>query len=114
VWHEFREITLGNWAGTDLRKMSETIALKASVYDNYYDWTSAFVHANWGAVRDSVYDLCLNPLHRLHRIPSSEPRSLPDVVADAWLLVRGMLADLQRLYPGMTLPVELSATSARE
>jgi hypothetical protein len=107
MWHEFREITLGNWAGSDLRKMSDTTGLKATVYDNYYDWTSAFVHANWGAVRDSVYDLCLNPLHRLHRIPSADPRPLPTVVADGWLLVRGMLTDLLHLYPGITLPIEL-------
>lgn len=112
LWHEFQEIKLGNWDGSDLRKMSEKAQMKSSVYDRYYDWTSAFIHANWGAVRDAAFDLCLNPLHRFHRIPTSRPSTLPDVVSDAWLLVEAMLADLEALYPG--LPVQRSHRQQEE
>jgi len=100
LWHEFLEIQLGNWDGTDLRKMSDHTALKADVYDRYYDWTSAFVHGNWAAIRDAVYDVCLNPLHRLHRIPADTVPALPDVIQDAFTLLRGILATLDELYPG--------------
>jgi hypothetical protein len=100
VWHEFLEIQLGNWDATDLRKMSERSGMKTTVYDRYYDWTSAFVHGNWGAIRDTVYDVCLNPLHRLHRLPAEIPRALPDVVDDAYGLLCGILVTLEDLYPG--------------
>ena len=67
----------------------------------FYDWTSAFVHANWAAVRDAGFDLCINPLHRLHRIPSAARTELPDVCADAADLVSGILDDLSALYRGL-------------
>jgi hypothetical protein len=100
VWHEFREMHIGNWADSDLRSMSEAQGIKADVYDKYYDWSSAFVHVNWAAVRDAEYDLCLNPLHRLHRVISISKKALPDVVADAVELVNSALALLDELYPG--------------
>jgi hypothetical protein len=100
IWHEFLEIQLGSWEATDLRKMSDHTALKDDVYDRYYDWTSAFVHGNWGAIRDTAYDVCLNPLHRLHRIPAAASSPLPDVLEDACVLLRGILATVDTLYPG--------------
>jgi hypothetical protein len=101
MWQEMRDIQIGNWAGSDLRKMSDRAALKDTVYDAFYDWTSAFVHANWAAVRDAGFDLCTNPLHRLHRVPSAARTELPNVCADAADLVSGMLEDLRTLYPGL-------------
>jgi hypothetical protein len=34
-------------------------------------------------IRDACYDLCLNPLHHLHRVLAAEPKRLSDVVADS-------------------------------
>jgi hypothetical protein len=99
VWHEFREMHIGNWADADLRKMSEAQGIKEAVYDKYYDWSSAFVHANWAALRDAEYDLCVNPLHRLHRIVTTSKKAQPDVISDAVELVNQALALLDALYP---------------
>jgi hypothetical protein len=99
VWHEFQEVHIGNWADSDLRSISEAHGIKADVYDRYYDWSSAFVHCNWAAMRDAEYDLCLNPLHRLHRILSTAPKALPDVIADAAVLTNRILELVDGLYP---------------
>jgi hypothetical protein len=96
TWHEFREIHIGNWADSDLRKMSESVGLKADVYDRYYDWSSAFVHGNWAAIRDACYDVCLNPLHR---VLAAQPKRLSDVRDDGARLVNRILTVLDGLYP---------------
>ena len=98
VWQEFQPINIGSWSGMDLRKMSEETGLK-DVYDKFYPWTSGFVHSNWGAIRDTTFQLCANPLHRLHRIPRDSARSLPDVISDACGLVDRILEVLDRAYP---------------
>lgn len=98
IWQEFTSIELGNWAGMDLRKMSEEADLK-HVYDKYYGWPSGYVHGQWGAVRDTVFDLCLNPLHRYHRIPSSPNRFMGSVAIDALHLVNMLLDSLNTAYP---------------
>jgi len=85
-WQEFLSIDLGHWDKTDLRRMSEEAGVK-QIYDRFYGWTSSFAHGHWGAIRDSVLVTCGNPLHRLHRIPRAEPRSLPDVMQDACRIV---------------------------
>lgn len=102
VWHEFQTINVGNWEGSDLRAMSDAVGLKADVYDRYYDWTSAFVHANWAAQRDAEYALCVNPLHRLHRVLATTKPVLPDVVHDAAILTNRILDVLHQLYPDFT------------
>jgi hypothetical protein len=99
TWHEFREIHIGNWADSDLRKMSEAAGIKADVYDPYYDWSSAFVHGNWAAIRDACYDVCLNPLHRLHRVLAAEPKKLSNVCDDGVQLVNRILLAMDGLYP---------------
>jgi hypothetical protein len=95
---EFVLINLGNWEGTNLRKMSEHAGMKA-VYDRYYPWTSAYMHANWGAVRSTSYDLCVNALHRAHRVLRSSPNPLNDVVQDACEIVDHILEIVDAIYP---------------
>lgn len=111
VWHEFQEIHIGNWADSDLRSMSEANGTKDEVYDRYYDWSSAFVHGNWAALRDAEYDLCLNPLHRPHRVLSTGPKALPDVISDAAVLTNRILVLVDSLYPGFAdrLPEDMVA-----
>jgi hypothetical protein len=98
-WEEFVSIGLGHWAGADLRKLSENADLK-NIYDRYYGWTSGFSHAHWGSIRESVFSICLNPLHRGHRYPQvGNPASLPTVRNDIRDLLNAILSDLDRAYP---------------
>lgn len=101
-WHELVDVDLGNWAGSDLRRMSEEAGMK-DVYDKYYPWPSGFVHGQWGAVRASVLATCANPLHRFHRVPVEQPRPQRDAVPDAVVLVDRVLATLNGLFPGLRL-----------
>ena len=98
MWQEFLDIDLGHWDNTDLRKMSAGAGVK-DVYDRFYGWTSTFAHGHWGAIRDTVFDTCGNPLHRFHRIPLQSVRSLPDVVPDACELIDKILELVSQLYP---------------
>jgi hypothetical protein len=106
MWQEFTPINLGHWEKSNLHKMSQDAGTKPE-YDNYYGWTSAFSHAHWGAVRDTVFQTCQNPLHRLHRIPRSSPRTQEDVISDACQLVDKILAKVSKVYPGFDNRVSL-------
>jgi len=88
---EFVPINLGH--------MSIEAGVK-DVYDNYYTYTSGFVHGNWGSIRESVYQKCLNPLHRLHRIPTPNLPILSSVMSDALLITNKILECLSAFYPG--------------
>jgi hypothetical protein len=98
-WLEFVQIDLGHWADLDLRKLSEEVGLKPE-YDRFYSWTSAFTHGNWAATRNSCFDLCMNPVHRLHRVLRPDTADLGDVVPDACELVDRILSVIDSLYPG--------------
>ncbi|MDV6315205.1 DUF5677 domain-containing protein [Idiomarina sp. HP20-50] len=99
LWEEFLNIELGSWSGLDLRKISEKAGVKDS-YDAHYSWTSGYSHGTWGPVRESCFETCGNPLHRLHRYPKQQ--SLPDTILDACLLVNSILDDLDKSYPGFS------------
>jgi len=115
VWQEYADIDLGNWAGMDLRKMAEESGTK-DVYDAHYGWNSGFAHGHWSAMRDVTLTTCLNPLHRLHRVPAGGERGLGDVVPDAVEIVEAMIVGLLRAYPGASIslhkPVSASVAEA--
>ena len=94
---ESKDIVIGSWAKLNLRKMAEESGTK-DLYDVHYDWASGFVHGNWGAVRDATFTTCLNPLHRLHRVPMPMA-SMPSVVDDCCKLCNRALDEVNRLYP---------------
>lgn len=97
AWLETKDIAVGNWAKLDLRKMATDSGVK-DLYDAYYDWTSGFVHGHWGAVRDASFTVCMNPLHRLHRIPA--PRNqMPTVLADCCKICNRGLDEIGKLFP---------------
>jgi hypothetical protein len=98
LWQEFVDINVGQWAGSDLRRMSEEAGIK-SVYDRYYDWPSAFVHGQWPAVRNTVFTFCGNPLHRLHRVPRPPRSDLEDVSWDAVSIGNKLLELVDVAYP---------------
>jgi Family of unknown function (DUF5677) len=98
IWEEFLQIELGHWEKSNTRKMSEEGGVK-DFYDRFYGWTSTYSHGHWGAIRDTVFDTCGNPLHRLHRIPRNSPHVLPDVVPDAAACMDKILEAISRCYP---------------
>lgn len=104
AWMETRNINLGAWANKDLRKMSEEASVK-EVYDSYYAWPSGFVHGHWGSIRDAVFTTCLNPLHRLHRVPNPM-QLMPSVLADCCKLCNRILDELNTLYPEFNLRIQ--------
>ena len=96
IWEGLLNIDIGNWANKDLRKLSEQAHLK-DTYDQYYPWTSAYSHGTWGAIRETSFQTCGNPLHRLHRYPERQP--LQDCLYDAATLVDEILEHIDIEYP---------------
>lgn len=101
MYQEFVNIELGNWCNLDLRKIAEISNTKDD-YDKYYGWTSTYSHAHWPAIRDVCFTTCLNPLHRLHRVPLIIPRLLDDTIPDAIFLINKILAQINTAYPGFS------------
>ena len=97
-WVEFVPINLGHWDNLDLRKIAEIVGEKP-LYDKFFTYTSGFVHANWAAVRESQYQKCLNPLHRLHRIPSFDLPVMGSATNDMVEIVNKILLTVDELYP---------------
>ncbi len=97
-WQEFTSINIGHWDDSNLRKLAEDVGLK-EVYDQYYNWSSGYIHANWAAIRETTYQSCLNPLHRLHRIPAFALPTLPDVLKDGVEISNKMIDLLAKFYP---------------
>ena len=96
LWEELLTIDVGNWANGDLRKMSQQAQLKGT-YDEHYPWTSTYAHGMWGAIRETSYHTCGNPLHRLHRYLENQP--LQDCLYNATLLVDAILEHVDNQYP---------------
>lgn len=97
-WIEFTPINLGHWDSVNLRKMSEEVGLK-NIYDKYYNYTSGFMHGNWGSIRESVYQKCVNPLHHYHIIPTYELPLMPSITEDAREIMNKILGCLSKAYP---------------
>lgn len=112
IYMDFQNIDLGNWAKTDLRKMSQVSGCK-DVYDAYYSWPSSYAHGQWCAVRDVVFTTCYNPLHRLHRIPRPAPRYEDGAENDLILLFNKILDLLNDLYPSFEKRAELVQKEGR-
>jgi hypothetical protein len=107
VWQEYLPINLGHWDRANLRALSERAGVK-DAYDTYYAWTSTYLHGQWGAIRDSAFAICRNPLHRLHRISRPAGRTLEDVLPDASKLADMILAVVNQSYPGLDLKITAS------
>jgi hypothetical protein len=93
---DFVDIDLGHWSSSNLRKMSIDCDTK-EIYDKYYDWTSGYLHGNWGAIRDSIYITDVNPLHRLMRVPLPK-QNFKDVIPDMIEIMNLQLSLLYELY----------------
>jgi hypothetical protein len=98
AWMEFQDIKLGAWADKNLRNMAQEAGEKA-FYDRYYDVLSGYVHGNWSAISHAVFGLCLNPLHRFHRVPLAPRLLIDDAVPDLTKIVNLALDKLAHMYP---------------
>ena len=96
IWEEFLTMNVASWSGQDLRTLSQEAGLQ-DLYDRYYSWTSGYAHGMWGAVRESGFQVCGNPLHRFHRYPTR--LFLQDTVDDAAMLVDKIMACIDSAYP---------------
>ncbi|MGI0813492.1 hypothetical protein ACRCPG_33505, partial [Pseudomonas aeruginosa] len=76
-----------------------------------YGWASGFVHGQWGAMRDSNFTHCLNPLHRFHRVPLPFHRKLEPTLDDGLQLVNSILDDVSTAYPGFNARIKISSDS---
>jgi len=99
TWQEFVKIELGHWAKSDLRKMSIDSGTK-DWYDKYYEWSSAFSHGQWGAIREVCFEQCYNPLHKYHRILGGTEPLLPQAYDDAIRICNATLDLVNEIYPG--------------
>lgn len=98
VWVEFLPVDIGDWEDSTLRQRAIYAGLKDK-YDDYYTWSSSYCHSQWGAIRESVMDLCGNPLHRYHRIPLLFSLSLEDTKEDTFNLLNDIVKVLYEIYP---------------
>lgn len=112
AWFETKDIAVGNWAKLDLRKMSTEAGVK-ELYDAYYDWTSGFVHGHWGAVRDSSFTVCMNPLHRLHRVPAPG-NQMPPVLTDCCKISNRGLDEIAKLFPPFKARIDWKSDTEKE
>ncbi|HEX8966209.1 MAG TPA: DUF5677 domain-containing protein, partial [Patescibacteria group bacterium] len=98
VWVEFLTVNIGSWDDSDLRKRAIEVGLKDK-YDDYYTWPSSYTHGQWGAIRETVYEKCGNPLHRFHRIPLLHSLNLEEAREDMYLLLDEILNEINKVYP---------------
>lgn len=107
---EFQDINIGNWDNITIREMASQSGIK-DFYDKYYDWLSAYSHATWGAIRSTNYVVCLNPLHRFHKILSLQLKdNFNSCVPDMFKIINLMLDIINQKYP----PFKLRLKSHRE
>ena len=97
-YHEFADIKLQSWSDRNVRDMATEAGVK-DFYDKYYDWSSGYVHGHWGAIRDTVFTICVNPLHRFHKIPFIMRLDMPSVLTDMGKITNLMLDLLNQMYP---------------
>lgn len=97
-WEEYVDVNVGSQFGEPIRQTAERLGRK-QFYDKYFGWQSSFVHAEWGAVRASVYERCYNPLHEWHLVPTIRVGSLNKVIFDLLEILTLMIDTLSTAYP---------------
>lgn len=97
IWQEYVDIKLWDWWKSNLRNRAEEGWTK-EIYDNFYDLTSWYTHWNWWAIKEQVYDVCLNPLHKYHRIPKTSKKTDYTVILDTIYIVNLILNIVFKKY----------------
>jgi hypothetical protein len=68
---DFLPVNVGSWTKKSVREMAEETDSLA-IYNLSYTPFSSVVHGMWNAIAKINLKFCINPLHRLHRVPSLE------------------------------------------
>lgn len=98
-WIEMQDIDLGDWGKTSLRDRAIESSIK-DFYDKHYDFLSAFSHGQWGALRQTVFTTCMNPLHKVHIVPKISPSiGIESVHIEATKIMNLLLELLNQNYP---------------
>lgn len=97
IWQEYLDIKIWDWNNSNLRNRADESWTK-EIYDNFYDLTSWYTHWNWWAIKEQVYNVCLNPLHKYHRIPKAQDKEEYTVIMDAIYLVNLTLEQVSNIY----------------
>src|SRR5438105_1310207 len=74
---------------------------------------AAAVRVSWFAAPPAVFTTCLNPLHRLHRVPRSTGTALEDVVPDGVELCDAMVGTLAAVYPPFEMRLAVRGRDGR-
>lgn len=64
----FLEISLGYFDKDKIKKKFDIVG-EQELYEIYYEYDTNYVHAFWGAIRESSMLLCENPAHLYHVVP---------------------------------------------
>lgn len=105
-WQDLLPVNIGHWAKANSRTLAERAGIKAD-YDRFYSWTSTFAHGSWAAARVTMYEQCVNPLHRLHQAPRVPATCHGDVVPDAVYLMEKVLNLVNQAYPGLRVDLDI-------
>ena len=90
---------MDNWIDGDLKARSRALG-QSKIYDKYATYTAGFLQADWGAVRETSLQACINHLHRFHRLPQMRlPIHLPGSNEDNRQLINRILALADKAYP---------------
>lgn len=65
------------FTGLSLRAMAKDVGLE-SLYRSVFQVSSSEIHGEWEPVRRENLQRCLNPLHRWHLVPATEPPWVED------------------------------------
>lgn len=69
---EFVNVDFGTFFKKKTREMAADVGL-SEYHENFYEWPTTFVHAEWAPARAKCLTVCANPLHRFHYIPHMGP-----------------------------------------
>lgn len=112
-WIEMQDIDLGDWCKTSLRDRAIESDIK-DFYDKHYDFLSTFSHGHWGALRQTVFTTCMNPLHKVHIVPRIAPTiGIESVHVEATKTMNLLLELLNQNYPPFK-PRFTSCTKTKE
>ena len=105
---EMINIELGHWTNKDTRKLASDAGMER-FYRLVFSPASSDVHGTWLSLKQSSLDLCAEPLHRYHRLPSyTEPPAYIYILHVAQQICQHCITlAVENLgYPQMTPPFQ--------
>jgi len=95
---EFIDMDTSYFDNKNVRKKAIYVGEK-DLFDQYYDYDSAFEHGLWGAIRESSLLKCMSPAHQYHCVPDYEgAQNMKSVWHDCVQVMNKTLAVLENTY----------------